>query len=357
MPGPLDHKPELRRRLRRWYSRHARVLSWRNADDPYVIWLSEIMLQQTRVEQGTPYIERFLEAFPTVRHLARASEDRVLKLWEGLGYYSRARNLHKAAKVIMDDLGGEFPRTAEDWRQLPGVGPYTAAAIASIAFDEQIPVVDGNVKRVIARLIDLSKPIDSNEALTRVRDTMTALITRHNPGDFNQAVMELGAQVCIPRNPRCPACPVREFCQARRKSNQHLRPVKIPKKKIPHHRIVVAAIRKNGRYLLGQRPPSGMLGGLWEFPGGKIESGETPEQALAREIAEELNIGIDVGDEIATVNHAYSHFKITLTVFQCTHTSGSPQPNAHTKLKWVRPRDFHQLAFPKANHKFLHLLE
>ena len=357
MPELIERKKGFRRRLLHWYRKNARSLSWRDADNPYIIWLSEIMLQQTRVEQGTPYIERFLKTFPTVHHLAKASEDKVLKQWEGLGYYSRARNLHKAAQIIINDHNGEFPQTAETWQTLPGVGPYTAAAIASIAYGQQIPVVDGNVKRVVSRLIDLDKPIETKESLTRVWDTMNALHTRTSPGDFNQAVMELGAQVCTPRNPSCTQCPVCNFCQANRKSTQHLRPVKIPKKKIPHHQIVVAAIRKNGRYLLGQRPTDGMLGGLWEFPGGKKEKGETAKNALSREIKEELAIRIRIGEEVATINHAYSHFKITLTVFRCTHTSGTPQANAHTKLKWVRPRDFHKLAFPKANHKFMHLLD
>lgn len=353
----LARKIPFRRALLAWYRREKRDLFWRGTLDPYVVWVVEIMLQQTRVDQGGPYIKRFLDAFPTVQELARATPDRVLKLWEGLGYYTRARNLHKAAKIIADERGGRFPETAEDWQQLPGVGRYTAGAIASIAFGEVAPVLDGNVKRVLARVADLDASIDDGTVTKQLWALAALLVRGKSPGDFNQAMMELGANVCAPRGPSCDACPVSKFCLAFERDTQSQRPVRKPKKAVPHYEIVVAAIKKNGRYLLGKRPPEGLLGGLWEFPGGKVKLGESHAAALRREANEELGVTLQVGGFIASVNHAYSHFKVTLNVYACTLRSGEPSPRAHTELKWVRPADFPRYAFPKANHKFLGLLK
>lgn len=352
----LNRKAAFRRSLLRWYDRNARVLPWRDDPDPYVVWVSEIALQQTRVDQGTPYILRFLEAFPTVEALAAAPLDDVLKIWEGLGYYSRARNLHKAARVVVDKWPEEWPESAEAWRCLPGIGRYTAGAIASIAFGEKTPAVDGNVMRVLARVTRLTRSIDDSKTIEDLWVLAGRLVQGKSPGAFNQAMMELGAKVCKPKNPDCEVCPVQKHCAAYEFGMQHRLPKRKPKKKVPHHEIVVAAICKNGRYLLGQRPPKGLLGGLWEFPGGKVEAGETHERALRREIREELGIGVRIGGLVASVNHAYSHFKVTLNVYKCAHTSGTPLANAHTQLKWVLPRDFNRYAFPKANHKFLKLL-
>ncbi len=352
----LKDKTPFRRRLLNWYRREARDLPFRGETDPYKIWVSEIILQQTRVEQGTPYFERFLKAFPTVGQLARANMDEVLKLWEGLGYYSRARNLHKAAKIVTGELGGGLPVTADAWERLPGVGRYTAGAIASIAFGERVPVLDGNVKRVLARLLDLNSSIDDSAVVRHLWEVMDQLVQGRSPGDFNQAMMELGARRCTPKAPACDACPVRTFCRAHAKGTELKRPLRAKRKPVPHHTIVVAAIKKNGRYLLGKRAPKGLLGGLWEFPGGKLEPGESHNAALAREVKEELGITIQQGELVAKVNHAYTHFKVTLNVYACRHLSGKPSAHVHTELKWVRARDFSKLAFPKANHKFLDLL-
>ncbi|MEA3365847.1 MAG: A/G-specific adenine glycosylase, partial [Candidatus Hydrogenedentes bacterium] len=358
MQAPLqkDTVRRIRRALLAWYSRNARELPWRSTRDPYAVWVSEIMLQQTRIDQGTPYFTRFMDAFPTVQALAAASEDAVLKQWEGLGYYSRARNLHRAAKAVVSEQEGAFPETAEGWRALPGVGRYTAGAIASIAFNEPVPVLDGNVKRVLTRLLDITQPIDQSRTEQRLWALVEALVSPRRPGDFNQAMMELGAMVCVPKAPLCTTCPLRKVCRSAARGTQTERPVKRKKAATPHYEIVVAAIEKNERFLLGKRPPKGLLGGLWEFPGGAAQSGETHKQALKREIREKLGVGIRVGGLAAVVNHAYSHFKVTLNVYRCTVESGTPQPKSHTALKWVPRAHFDRYAFPKANHKFLDVL-
>ena len=346
----------IRRALLAWYGRNARDLPWRRTRDPYAVWVSEIMLQQTRIDQGTPYFERFMSAFPTVEALAAASGDAVLKLWEGLGYYSRARNLHRAAALVVRERNGRFPQTCEDWQSLPGVGRYTAGAIASIAFNEAAPVLDGNVKRVLARLFDIAEPVDQAKTIEELWALAAALVSPRRPGDFNQAIMELGATVCTPKAPLCGTCPLQPVCEAAARGTQSERPVKGRKAATPHYEIVVAALEKNGRFLLGKRPPQGLLGGLWEFPGGKVQAKETHEQALKREIREELGVEIRVGGLAAVVNHAYSHFKVTLNVYRCTIVSGTPKPATHTALKWVPRAHFGRYAFPKANHKFLGVL-
>ena len=238
----LGRRVGFRRALMNWYRREARELSWRGASDPYVIWVSEIVLQQTRVDQGTPYIERFLRAFPTVASLADATLDEVLKLWEGLGYYTRARNLHRAAGIVARDRGGVFPGTAAEWEELPGVGRYTAGAIASIAFGEAAPVVDGNVKRVLARLTNLHASIDDGAVVAELWSLAGELVRGKDPGDFNQGIMELGAEVCRPKNPRCEACPVWKYCAAISKGTQGALPVRRPKKRTPHYEIAATTI-------------------------------------------------------------------------------------------------------------------
>jgi A/G-specific adenine glycosylase len=343
----------IRRTLLRWFSREARDLPWRRTRDPYRIWLAEIMLQQTRVETVIPYYERLLKAFPTVRHLAAAGQDQVLKQWEGLGYYGRARNLHKAARTIVADRAGALPRTAEQWRQLPGVGPYTAGAIASIASDLAEPAVDGNVLRVLSRVFAIDDRIDEPATRRRITAIAAGLLPPGRAGAFNQALMDLGARICLPRRPACAACPVARYCDALRQGRQHELPVRRPGKAIPHHTIVVAAIRRRGRYLIGKRPTDGLLGGLWEFPGGKIEPGETHAQALAREVREETGLTIRVGRRIAVVDHAYSHFSVTLHVYDCRLVSGRPTARFHTELKWVSRDQLDQYALPAANRRFL----
>ena len=347
----------IRKAIIGWFQKEARDLPWRKTRDPYAIWLSEIMLQQTRVDQGLPYYNRFLAALPTVQSLADAPLDTVLKLWEGLGYYTRARNLHKAAGIILEQYSGEIPRKADVLQMLPGIGRYTAGAIASIAYDERTPVLDGNVKRVLSRLYNVENPIDEAETERDLWGIADQLTPANLPGDFNQGMMELGARICTPKKPNCDVCPVLKHCSARRLGLQEARPLRRARKPVPHKEIVVAAILHEGKYLLGKRPENGLLGGLWELPGGKLEAGETHQQALQRECREELNIEVEVGGLVATVKHAYTHFKVTLNVYRCRILHGEPQPRTHTELRWVAPAQFKTYTFPKANHKFLPLLE
>ncbi len=336
-----------------WFRASARDLPWRRTDDPYRIWLSEVMLQQTRVETVVDYYERFTRAYPTVEALARAPEQRVMKLWEGLGYYSRARNLHAAARWVVREGGGAFPTTADDLQALPGVGRYTAGAVASIAFGEPAPILDGNVKRVLARLFAIDDPIDRPATVERLWALAARVVDRDDPGTSNQALMELGALVCTPRNPRCDACPVARRCDARRVARVAELPVRTPRKPVPHHDIVAGVLTRRGRLLFGQRPPGGLLGGLWEFPGGKVEPGESHVEALVRELDEELGIRATIGPLVAAVDHAYSHFRITLHLYRVEDFDGDPTPHTHTALRWLRRADFERYAFPKATLRLL----
>jgi A/G-specific adenine glycosylase len=346
----------LRRSLLAWFRRNARDLPWRGTGNPYRVWVAEILLQQTRVQAALPYYHRLIQSFPTVTDLAAADEDRVMKLWEGLGYYSRARNLLRAARLIVAEYGGRFPKRADEWRRLPGVGRYTAAAIASIAFGERVAIVDGNAKRVLSRIFDIEDCIDAAKTQRVLWSIAEQLVPRKAPGDFNQALMELGSRVCVPGEPRCDECPVRRHCDARAVGRQSSLPVRRAKKPLPHYEIVAAAMTKNGRYLLGKRPAASMLGGLWELPGGKTEPDETHAQALRRELREELGIEVAVGRLVASVNHGYSHFRITLYVYRCEHVCGRPQPFYYTEFKWVARKHFSRYAVPAATRKILALL-
>lgn len=346
----------VREKLPRWYTRHSRNLPWRKSRDPYAVWVSEIMLQQTRVDQASPYFERFMKKFPTVFKLAAADQEEVLKAWEGMGYYTRARNLHAAAKRVVDEYNGRLPDTAEELAKLPGIGRYTAGAIASIAFGLDEPVLDGNVARVLTRVFAIADDPKEVKTQKRLWSLARKMIPRGRAGDFNQALMDLGATICTPRKPDCASCPLSGICLANRRGKQERFPFKRPKKPVPHRTIVAGVIGKSGKVLIDQRKPEGLLGGLWEFPGGKKEKGETLKQAVAREIREEVGIEVSVGRRMTLVNHAYSHFKITLHVFECSHESGRARAIGCKAVKWVRPEELGRYAFPAANHKILKLL-
>ena len=341
-----------------WYHQHKRNLPWRNTDDPYKIWISEIMLQQTRVDTAIPYYHRFLETFPTVFDLAEADQQQVLKCWEGLGYYSRARNLHQAAITVVKDFGGELPSTYKEITSLKGIGPYTAAAILSIAYQKKYAVVDGNVIRVITRFFGIPDDIRSSVVKNQVQEHVDDLISNKNPGDFNQAVMELGATVCTPSNPDCGNCPLSVRCLAFNTAQTDVIPYKSPAKKIPHHQIAVGLIiNDQNELLIALRPNDGMLGGLWEFPGGKKEKNESLKKTAARELKEELGVDVDVFKKFQELNHAYSHFKITMHAFWCKIRDGEPTPKSSQKIMWVSLDDIGNYPFPKANKTLIEELQ
>ncbi len=346
----------IQRALLQWYAANARDLPWRRTRDPYAIWLSEIMLQQTRVPTAIPYYERFLKRFSTAAHLARARLDTILKLWEGLGYYSRARNLHQAAKEIVSRCHGRLPQTKDELLTLPGIGRYTAGAIASIAFGERTPLVDGNVERVLCRVFRIHGNPKNAAIKERLWKLAEDLLPEHEVGHFNQSLMELGSEICTPRNPRCDECPLANLCEANHHNEQDILPTRTAKKPLPSHVVVVGVIYRAGRILIDKRKPKGLLGGLWEFPGGKVQPGESLESALHREIREELDIEIEVGSEIAVVDHTYTHFHVEIHAFECKHLKGEPRPLACAALKWVRPSDLPRHAFPAANKKIIEIL-
>ena len=345
-----------RERLLSWYHTHKRALPWREDRDPYRVWISETMLQQTRVDQALPYFERFMAAFPDVQTLARASLDQVLKCWEGMGYYARARNMHRAAQQIVEGFGGEIPSSMEHLASLPGIGPYTAAAVLSIAYDRDVAVLDGNVTRVLCRLFAIREEPTRSAVKKRLRELAHALLPQGKAAAFNQAMMELGALVCTPKSLQCASCPVQTFCQAHRSGDPEALPAKSPRKIKPHYDVSAGIIWRDGRILIAQRKPEGLLGGLWEFPGGKQEPGETLEGCLKREVREELDLEIEVERPFMRVKHAYSHFRITLHTFHCRYVRGDPRALGCADWRWVCPEELPVYAFPRADQKVLQAL-
>lgn len=347
---------QLRSQLLTWYRHQGRDLPWRRTRDPYAIWISEVMLQQTQVKTVIPYYERWLRVFPTLQALAEADQQTVLKQWEGLGYYARARNLHQAAQQIVQGFGGQFPRTLTKAVSLKGIGRTTAGGILSAAFDQPTAILDGNVKRVLARLVILPAP--PSKAMPQLWALSEAILDRENPRDFNQALMDLGATLCTRHNPDCLQCPWQRHCAAYNQKAVSDFPMSESRKPLPHKHIGVAVITDAaGNILIDRRKQEGLLGGLWEFPGGKIEPEEAVEDCVRREIKEELGIEIEVGDRLITIEHAYTHFKVTLNVFNCKHLSGDPQPLECDEVKWVTLAEIDQYPFPKANGQIIEALK
>ncbi len=346
---------ELRAALLTWYSQSGRNLPWRQTCDPYAIWVSEIMLQQTQVKTVIPYFARWMLQFPTIEAIAAANLQSVLKAWEGLGYYARARNLHQAAQDIVQQHDGIFPTELDAVLALPGIGRTTAGGILSAAFNQPLAILDGNVKRVLARLIALDVPIA--KALPRLWKLSQDLVDPKHGRDFNQALMDLGATVCTPHNPACLVCPWQSHCQAYNLGTQSQIPMSETRAPVPHKQIGVAVIwNDRGQILIDRRKPDGLLGGLWEFPGGKVEGEETIAACIQREIREELGIEIAVGDRLVVVDHTYSHFRVTLNVHHCQYLSGEPQAIECDEIRWVTLAELDQFPFPKANLQIIEAL-
>lgn len=334
-----------------WYEANKRDLPWRRLRDPYAIWVSETMLQQTRVETVIPYWERWLTLFPTVEALAQAPESDVLKAWEGLGYYSRARNLQKAAQAVCERHAGIVPDTLDEMRALPGVGPYTAGAVLSIAYDRDVPAVDGNVFRVLSRLFLIEEDIMKPKSRKTFESIAAYMIPEGRAASFNQGLMELGATVCIPKNPRCHNCPVHEHCMAFAEGVQEEFPVK-EKKKPPRPVDMTAALLRNGdQLLIRRRPDTGLLAGLWEFPGGDRAEGETLEQALVRHLQEAHGITVQPESLFATVEHTFSHLHWTMRVYDCAIVDGTVRVSED--VRWVPVDKLEEYAFPVAHGKIV----
>jgi A/G-specific adenine glycosylase len=342
--------PRIATLLIRWYKKHSRVLPWRGHPDAYAVWVSEIMLQQTRVEAVIPYFERWMSRFPSVRDLADASEQEVLTLWEGLGYYSRARNLHQAARLIVDEHNGYIPRSVDALRKLPGIGRYTAAAIASMAFSLDEPTLDGNIRRVYARLFNVEIPADSTEGEKLLWSLAAENLPKGKAGDYNQALMDLGAMICLPKNPRCETCPLKKECQAQKLGLQESRPVLKPKAEVPHYihaaAIMVERISNSLYALLAKRPSRGLLGGLWEFPNVPVSGDPTKE--LTKSIKSEYGIQIRKKESLGVIHHAYSHFTVEVHAFLC-HPS---KPIYETEsLKWVKLTELNDYPMGKVDRQ------
>ena len=326
-------------KLLTWYHANKRTLPWRGhaARSAYAVWVSEIMLQQTRVEAVIPYFEKWMRLFSTVQALANAPEHDVLNAWEGLGYYSRARNLHKAAKIVVDEYGGKIPRDLDELRKLPGIGRYTMGAIASIAFGMDVPALDGNIKRVYARIFDVEQPVDSLLGEKILWALAEENLPKGHAGDYNQALMDLGATICVPKNPRCLICPVMRLCKARQNGVQNERPVKTPKREVPHYVHAAAVIIERGRVLLAQRPSKGLLASMWEFPNGRVNGDPVRGLPKALKMGYNLKLRVKRGpsarkkEALGIVEHGYSHFSVTVHVFPCELLSRPEETN----LKWV----------------------
>ncbi|MAG33288.1 MAG: A/G-specific adenine glycosylase [Deltaproteobacteria bacterium] len=347
---------KIRAPLLRWYDVNRRDLPWRRTADPYAIWISETMLQQTRVDTVIPYWERFLETFPDVASLAAADIDEVYAVWTGLGYYSRARNLKAAAETVVADCDGRLPNGAEGLRQLKGIGRYTAGAIASIAFDREEPLVDGNVVRVFTRLIGIREDCSTRPVVESLWAMAAALVRGKRPGDLNQALMELGATLCTPRKPDCGACPLQRHCDAHAEGDAEELPIKKKKPKKKPMRAVAAWIERSGRILAVRRPEEGLMAGLWELPGGEIGPTQKARDRVAGVLRTAVGLEIRKVEPIGQIEHLFSHRCLALEVFRCL-----PEPGGRVRRKgfvahrWLRPDALLELAHAGPTRKAMTL--
>jgi A/G-specific adenine glycosylase len=342
---------KISRLLLNWYSQNGRTLPWRDHPDSYAVWVSEIMLQQTRVDTVIPYFEKWMNLFPDVRALANASEQDVLNAWEGLGYYSRARNLHKAAKIVAEKFDGKLPHNLTDLRSLPGIGRYTVGAIASMAFGMDEPTLDGNLRRVFSRLFDVSESADSPAGEKILWELVAQNLPKGQAGDYNQALMDLGASLCIPKNPRCLLCPLMEICESRKNGTQDVRPVLKPKKTVPQYVHAAAVIIKSGSVLLAQRPSKGLLGGMWEFPNGRVDV--DPAKELPKVINAAYSLKVKKKEALGVIQHAYTHFKVTVHAFRCDCATIPKNKN----LKWVRITELDHYPMGKVDRQIAKIVQ
>jgi A/G-specific adenine glycosylase len=336
LPPPLS--PQAKRKLLDWFDRNARPLPWRRDRDPYRIWVSEVMLQQTTVAAVAPRFEQFLERFPDVRSLAAADEQDVLKVWEGLGYYSRARNLHRAARTLVGEHGGELPDDPAVWAKLPGVGRYILGAILSQAFDRRLPIVEANTKRVLCRLFAQAGDVTSAPVQQWLWETAESVLPKKRVGDFNQALMELGALVCTPKAPDCPKCPLKADCLARREGIQERIPQKPGRPATVEVREVCVVVRHGGRVLLARRPAGGRWANMWELPRAVLEVDETHETA-ARKLIQSIGVAAEPGSELMTVRYGVTRFRMTMVCLEAMARTKGFRSAYYVEGRWVRPAE------------------
>ena len=335
-----------------WYNNNKRLLPFRLTKDPYKIWISEIMLQQTQMKTAIPFYERWVNTLPTIESVATTNIDSLLKLWEGLGYYRRCHNFYQASKIVVEYHKGVVPSDYKSFKGLPGVGDYTAGAVLSISFGIPIPAIDGNVKRVMARLYGFKHLTRYNSAI--INKAISRTLINVNPSDFNQGLMELGALICTSEFPKCFKCPLSKNCKAHQSANPTNYPQKKVKRAIPHFNVVTAIIWRGNTFYIQKRSDDKMLGGLWEFPGGKVEKGETLELALLRELKEECNINARILKKATSIKHRYSHYSITMHCYYCEEKNDKIV--SLTNSNWIKKNEISQYSFPKANHKIFNFL-
>ncbi|WP_269623812.1 8-oxo-dGTP diphosphatase MutT [Prochlorococcus marinus] len=369
--GIIDSPQDIQNSLLKWFRANGRYwIPWKLKKDgsipqsgesisPYEIWIAEVMLQQTQLGVVIPYWEKWMQIFPTLTYLVEADLENILKIWQGLGYYSRANRIHQSSKILIEFVGKykdqdpySWPNGLDQWMSLPGIGRSTAGSIISSAFDLPTPILDGNVKRIFSRL--LANKIKSIKDEKQLWELSSFLISKTNPRDFNQALMDLGANICTPKKPSCSSCPLQKFCVAYTQYD----PDDFPKKEMikikPLEEIGIGLVfNKNGELLIDQRLESSSMGGMWEFPGGKKNSNESIEKTIERELKEELGIVVKVGEKLVSFEHAYTHKKLYFTVHICKWISGEPKPLTSQKLLWVSPKKLFDFPFPAANTKII----
>ncbi len=344
------------KQLLQWFSEYQRPLPWRETYLPYPVWVSEIMLQQTQVSTALPYFKRWMNTLPDIKAVAEASEETILKLWEGLGYYSRARNIQKTATLICEEHGGKFPSDFEKVLALPGIGRYTAGAITSIAFNQNKPIVDGNVVRVVCRLMDFRDNPKSTIMVQTLWRLAEDWIPKGKARFFNQALMELGALICLPQQPTCLFCPVQTYCQALEAGSVDQIPLKVKRHPLKAITTVLAVIQDEKRFLIRKRPSEGLMGGLWEFPNINLKKNEVMEKALLVGIKQQHNLQITIDQTLPMIKHGYTSFKVQLHCFLCLAEKGISQTEG-SSTKWVTLEQLQQFSFPAAHTKLIQVLQ
>jgi A/G-specific adenine glycosylase len=351
-----SQKVKIQKSIVSWYGKNKRDLPWRNTTDPYRIWIAEVMLQQTQVDQVIPYYLRFLNRFPSLRSLAQSNPDHVLKIWEGLGYYRRARYLRDAARIIVKEFGGKIPNDYARLKMLPGFGEYTCGSVLSIAFNQPYPAVDGNVIRVISRLFRIETDAGLSRTKKEIALIVKDLIPHHQASEFNQSLMELGALICKPKNPLCPRCCWKRFCRAYNElEDPSLLPRKAKRKKRPHFHVAVGIVRKDDRILIAKRPKHLILGNLWEFPGGRKNVHESLEKSCVRNIEKDTKIKTKILHPLFSFKHYFSHYGMTLHFFIARYVSGKTESGQ--PIRWVKMDALEKFAFSTAHKKAIEKIQ